>query len=265
MYGATGGASGSVHFSTGEAIDSTRMPRASTIARALSISASLRSMMFLPKTTRSSANVMPRSAIASSARSKSVGENSSVTAPMGMKRGREPFSHSPTFEKGTRPLSLITDRRLEARRQQMHHEQRQQIRRGRDDEHRHVAAGELEHVRRHLRDQHPADRPGRSAESDDRADRLLREHVRRERVDVGRPPLVRRCGQSDQPDGDPQIRRARRKHDRGDRQRADEHRRLTGGIHRPAALDQAWTTAILLRRCPRLRSDRSRRSAVPSS
>ena len=33
MCGATGGASGRVHFNTGEAIDSTRMPRASTVAR----------------------------------------------------------------------------------------------------------------------------------------------------------------------------------------------------------------------------------------
>ena len=82
MCGATGGASGSVHFNTGDAIDSTRMPRASTFARTSSISASLWSMMFLPLTTRSSANVMPRSAIAPSARSRLSGENSSVIAPI---------------------------------------------------------------------------------------------------------------------------------------------------------------------------------------
>ncbi len=39
-------------------------------------------MMFLPLTTRSSANVMPSAAIASSARSRLSGENSSVTAPI---------------------------------------------------------------------------------------------------------------------------------------------------------------------------------------
>jgi hypothetical protein len=38
-------------------------------------------MMFLPLTTRSSANVMPSPAIAVSARSRLSGENSSVTAP----------------------------------------------------------------------------------------------------------------------------------------------------------------------------------------
>ena len=58
-------------LSTGDAIDSTVMPFASTAARARSTSSSVRSTMFLPQTTRSSAPVMPTAAMASSAVSRS--------------------------------------------------------------------------------------------------------------------------------------------------------------------------------------------------
>ena len=74
-----GGASGSSHLSTGDAIDRMRIPRAATSAFTRSTSSSERSRMFLPQITRSSTPVMPISAMAE-ARSRDRVENSSVMA-----------------------------------------------------------------------------------------------------------------------------------------------------------------------------------------
>ena len=57
--GSSGGPSGRTHLSTGDAIETTAMPRRSTAERTRAISSSVSSMMLWPPTIRSSAPVMP--------------------------------------------------------------------------------------------------------------------------------------------------------------------------------------------------------------
>src|SRR5215211_3130899 len=89
--------------------------------------------------------------------------------------------------------------------QQLDDRERQQIRRGGDDEHRQIASGPLQHVPRDLRYQHAADRAGHAAEADHGTHGPPGEHVGREREDIRRPALVRCRREADNGHGAPDV------------------------------------------------------------
>ena len=83
----------------------------------------------------------------------------------------------------------------------------------------------------------PAHGAGHAGDAGNRGDGSPREHVRRRRVDRGRPGLVRRAGESDEEHGNP-VRHPRREYDRHHAERKHEHRGLARPRDAPAAIDE---------------------------
>ena len=88
------------------------------------------------------------------------------------------------------------------------------------------------------RHHHSADRAARSADADDRRDRVFGETIRNNRVEIGRPPLMRSGRKPDERDGRPNIRRERRGKNRRDRASADQKRRFSRAVRGPSGMEK---------------------------
>src|SRR5262249_3360242 len=109
-----------------------------------------------------------------------------------------------------------------------------------DDEHWQIIARvSVQHLARIEGQQRAADGPRATADPDDRTDRLAREHVRRQREQIGRPALMGPSRKSNQQRRSPRVRRVVSQNHYRDCEGEKTHGGFARPVDSPTALDES--------------------------